>query len=910
MTIRNLDHLLAPRTIAVIGASPSPRSVGQVLARNLLRGGFGGPIMPVNPNHRAVEGVLAYPDVAHLPEPPDLAVICTPPKTVPALIDDLGRLGCRAAVVVTAGFGEGGNEAGAQLRQQMLDAAAPHLLRIVGPNCIGIAVPGIGLNATFADRAPLPGDVACLTQSGAVAAALIDWAAARGVGFSHLVSLGDMADVDFGDLLDYFAIDPKVRAVLLYAEGIVHARKFMSAARAASRAKPVIVVKSGRFAASAKAAHSHTGALAGSDTVYDAAFRRAGMLRVGDLEDLFDAFETLSRCPPLGGDRLAILTNGGGVGVLAVDAVAAMGGHLAALDEATCAALDGVLPVTWSRGNPIDIIGDASGERYAAALDILLKARDLDAILILNCPTAIASSVEAARAVIDTLARNARHRRIPVLTSWLGGETAETARGLFAAAGVPTYTTPEQAVRAMLQMVEFRRNQALLAEVPPRLRGAEAIDASARQDARRVIEAAREAGRTALDEIDAKRVLAAYGIPVPTIKRATSPAEVAQAAAAINAPVAVKIVSPDIIHKSDAGGVALDCLTPEAAWLAADSMLKTIRAKLPEARVEGFAVSEMVRRRDAFELILGASVDPVFGPVLLFGHGGTGVEVIQDTATALPPLNAVLARDLMGRTRIDRLLRGYRSFPAADRDAIAGALVNLSELISDHPEITELDINPLLADAGGVLALDARIKLGFEAERAPFAILPYPSECEREITLRDGTALVARPVKPEDAVLFRDMFKRIDPVDIRMRFLAAMRSLPEPLLARLTQIDYDREMAWMALAREAGGEEEMLGIVRLSQDPDRRRAEYAVLVRSDMKGRGLGYALMRVMLDYADECGVEEVFGVILRENRAMIDLARELGFAIRPDPEDPSLVEAKILVGDARPETVSATAS
>ena len=890
MSIRNLNRMFQPRSVALIGASDRPQSVGAVVARNLLRGGFDGPIMPVNPRHTAIESVLCYPDVAHLPVVPDLAVIATQPAGVPALIGELGARGCRAAIVLSAAFDQGPD--GPALRQALLDAAKPHLLRVLGPNCLGLAVPGIGLNATFARIQPLKGDVACITQSGAIATTLIDWAASRGIGFSHMVSLGDMADVDVGDMLDYLAHDGQVRAILLYAEGVTEARKFMSAARAAARTKPVIILKAGRYAVNGAAPGSHTGAMIGADAVYDAAFRRAGMLRVHSLDEMFSALETLSHARLVPGERLTILTNGSGVGVLATDALIEVGGRLAQLAPKTIEALDRLLPAAWSHTNPVDIIGDADGARYSAALELLLADPETDACLVMNCPQAVTTTVEAAEAVIRTLGKLAPRTQAKVMVNWLGEGPAREARARFAEAGVASYETPERAVTGFMHLREFRRNQQLLIRVPPAI----PADFSPHQDeARAIVAAATARGDEWLDEADSKALLSAYGIPVATVRRVATVEDVAEAAREIGRPVAVKIVSPDIVHKSDMGGVALDLASPEAAGLAAKAMLDRIRAAKPGLRIDGFAVQEMVTRPDAIELIVGLASDPTFGPVLLFGRGGTAVEVIGDKAVALAPLDMMLARDLIGSTRVARRLAGFRNVPPADLDAIALTLVKLSQLAADLPELVEVDINPLLADPDGVIALDARIRLG---TRAPFAILPYPSALEQRLTLADGSALLARPVRPEDAPEFERFFLRLRPEDIQHRFFAAMKALPAQLLARLTQIDYDREMAFVVLPPpESGIADDGYGVVRISADPDNERAEFAVIVRSDWQGRGLGRRLMELIIDYARARGLREIWGMILQENVGMIALVRRLGFTVRVDRDDPSLVTATLAV-------------
>lgn len=888
MTTRNLDALFNPSAIALVGASNRPGSIGAVIARNLFEAGFEGPILTVNPKERAIRSSLNYGSVAELPIAVDLAVVATPPDAIPQVIADLGQKGCRAAVVITAGFGEGDRASGKELRQRMLDAARPHLLRIVGPNCLGFISTGPRINASFAHLMPRKGDVAFVTQSGAMATTVLDWASARSVGFSHIISLGDKADVDFGDLLDHLALDNTTRAILLYVESVTDARKFMSAGRIAARTKPVIVIKAGRSAAGAKAALSHTGALAGADIVYDAAFRRAGMLRVYELRELFEAVTTLSSGIRLQGDRLTILTNGGGAGVLATDAIEGTPGRLATLAPATIAKLNGVLPSTWSGANPVDIIGDAPGKRYEDALSILLEDPNSDATLVLNCPTAVADSSEAADAVIRVVSKR---RRAPVLTCWLGETAVAASRQNFAACRVPTYETPDEAVRAFNHLVSYQRNQTALMETPP----ARTFDEPDRDRAREVVQAVIDAGRSALTEYEAKQVLRAYDIPTVDTRIARTPEEAGRLAAEIGKPVALKILSHDVTHKSDVGGVRLDLRTPAGVEEAARGMLLTVAERMPAARIEGFTVQEMINRPHAQELIAGIANDPTFGPVVLFGEGGIAVEVIADRAVALPPLNGVLAREMIERTRIARLLAGYRDRPPADIDAISSTLVKISELLGDLPQISELDINPLLADAQGVIALDARIVVhptkGIGTER--FAIRPYPTKLTSSITLTDGQVVLVRPIRPEDEPQLVDMVRRSDPRDVRMRFLGSVKDFPHLMAARLSQIDYDREMALVAVNREG----EVLGVVRIIADPDNEAAEYAIMVRSDSKGKGLGFQLMTRILDHGRQKGLRRIFGDVLRENLPMLHMAEDLGFKITAGSDDPTVVRVNLLL-------------
>lgn len=873
MTIRNLDALFHPRSVALIGASNQAGSVGSVIARNLLEGGFAGPIMPVNPHETAIRSTLGYRTIGALPRAPDLAVIATPAPTVPQIVADLGAAGCRAAVVVSAGFGEG------DLRQQLLDAAKPHLLRIVGPNCLGFISPAQGLNASFAHLSPAPGGLALVSQSGAIAAAAIDWAASAGVGFSHIVTIGDAADVDFGDLIDYLALDTATRAIVLYVESITDARKFMSAGRAAARTKPVVVIKAGRSAAGAKAAFSHTGALAGADEVYDAAFRRAGMLRVADLRELFDAAETLSAGLSVAGDRLAILTNGGGAGVLAADALSARGGRLAELSPVTTAALTQVMPGGWRAGNPVDILGDARPERYAAAMQALLQAPEADALLVINCPVAVADSTNAAQAVIE--AAQAIQPRPPVLTCWLGEKAVAEGRRRLSAAGLSSHETPGEAVRAFMHLADHARQQTLLLEAPGR--GPEPVDLT---EAKAVVDAALQAGRTSLSAQEAARVLKAYGIAVVADRIVKDSEGAAQAASQLGVPVALKIRSPDITHKSDVGGVALHLADAAAVRAAAEAMLAKVRAGAPQARLEGFTVQPMIHRPQARELIAGLSRDPTFGPVVLFGHGGVAVEVLADRVIGLPPLNAPLAKDMIARTRVSNLLQAHRDRTPADLDAVADVLARLSRLATDLPEIAELDINPLLADADGVLALDARVRLEPAGVRA--ALRPYPSELTTTVEV-DGVVLTLRAIRPDDADRLIALVERCDPEDLRFRFGAAVRHLPLAWARRLAQIDYERQLAIVAEAPDG----DLLGVVRLASDPEGETAEFALLVRSDWRNRGLGRRLLQALLAIARARGVRRVWGDVSLDNGRMLDLAEHLGFVreAAPDPTEVRLL-------------------
>jgi len=902
MSIRHFDSLFDPRSVAVIGASSRAGSVGATVWRNLRDGGYRGTLMAVNPKHVDLDGVPVAASVAALPAAPELAVICTPAASVAGLIEELGERGTRAAIVLTAGLD-------AAQKQAMLLAARRHLLRILGPNCLGLLAPHIGLNASFAHTGALPGSLAFVSQSGALVTAMLDWAQGRSIGFSHFVSLGEHADVDFADMLDYLASDARTRAILLYVESIEGARKFMSAARAAARNKPVLVVKAGRSTQGQKAAASHTGALAASDLVFDAAIRRAGMLRVDTLQDLFTAAEALSHFsgPAAPGqaqqDRLTLVTNGGGAGVMAADAAALAGVPLAELSAATLAALDAGLPANWSHGNPVDIIGDAPVARYVHTLRTLLADPDSGTLLFMHAPTAIVPSAEIAAALVPVLTPVPTPVLLPmpagaaqrVLSCWLGGPGVAEARRLFQQAGIPSYDTPEEAVRAFGMLVTYRRNQELLIEAPPARPPAGTVGADL-AEVRRIVDAALAGGREWLSEPEAKALLTACRVPVAGTRIAGPTATAAAATAAAIAqvdgyPVALKILSPDISHKSDVGGVMLDLQDAGAVAAAAGLMLERVRLVRPDARITGFTVQAMVRRAQALELIVGASIDPLFGPVILFGQGGTSVEVVADRAVALPPLNAPLAHALIQRTRVARLLAGWRDVPPANTDALVAVLTTVSQLLADVPQIAELDINPLLVDAHGVVALDARVRVLRSAPggAAHFAIRPYPEELVETVDWQ-GRRLTLRPVRPEDEAQHRSFLERLDPVDVRMRVFYSRRSMERSELARLTQIDYEREMAFIAtaLTEGDGGGEETLGVVRSTTDPDNVDAEFGIIVRSDLKGGGLGELLMHKLIDFHRGRGTQRLVATVLNENRRMLELAQDLGFSF--DEEQPDV--------------------
>ncbi|WP_019657353.1 bifunctional acetate--CoA ligase family protein/GNAT family N-acetyltransferase [Variovorax atrisoli] len=873
MTIRHLDRLLSPASVAVFGASNRPASVGATVWRNLRAGGFKGAVHGVNPKHASLDGVPVFPDAAHLPAAPDLAVICTPPATVAPLVAELGALGTHAAVIITAGLEP-------RQKQAALEAARPFTLRLLGPNCLGLLSPHIGLNASFAHTDALAGDVAFVSQSGALVTAVLDWTRSRGVGLSHMVSLGEHCDVDFGDLLDHLASDAHTRSILLYVESIESPRKFMSAARAAARNKPVIVLKAGRAGHGIAAATSHTGALAGSDAVYDAALRRAGMLRVDTLQELFLAAETLSRFRGNGHGRLTVMTNGGGAGVMAADAAAREGVVLADPGSALLARLDAALPANWSRANPIDIIGDAPAERYAETLGALLADTSAGAVLFMHAPTAIVRSEDIARACLPLV----RGQASRVMSAWLGDAAVTQARRLFEEAGVADYASPEEAVHAFAMLQTYRRNQEILMETPGAAHGA-APDADA---VRTTLDAALAEQREWLGEQEAKSLLQAYGIEtVPTVAVAPTAEAAVEAGKGLGYPLALKILSRDITHKTDVGGVRLGLRDEAALRSAAGEMLEAVRNARPLAQIDGFTVQHSLHRPHAQEIIVGASIDPVFGPVILFGQGGTAVEAAADTAIALPPLNRALAAELVSRTRVARLLAGFRDHPPARLDALHDVLVAVSRMLADLPRLAELDINPLWVDEHGALALDARMRLSRTPQHgtARFAILPYPDQWVRTHTW-NGREIVVRPIRPEDEPQHRRFLESLDAEDMRMRFFSVRKEMPRSELARLTQIDYDREMAFIAEDVDAQGHARTLGVARTVCDPDNVEAEFALVVRSELKGQGLGKVLFERLIEHARSRGTLRLVGIVLRENTRMLKLTAALGF--KADPAEP----------------------
>jgi acetyltransferase len=886
MSTFRLEQIFSPKRIAIVGGSPRHGSLGTIILQNALNAGFAGEIAVVNPHYERIGGLKTHPNLKSLPFVPDLIVVTAPAPAIPEIITQAGRLGIAGAVIISSGLGHGPGSIAEAAEQ----AARAGKLRIVGPNCLGIMFPRAGLNASFAARQPAPGSLALISQSGAIAAAMVDWGAEKSVGFSGIVSIGDQLDVDVADLLDYFALDEKTRAILLYLEAVTDARKFMSAARAAARLKPVVVVKSGRMAQGAKAAATHTGALAGSDAVYDAAFRRAGLLRVFDLRELFDCAELLGRhvrAPD--GKRLAILTNGGGLGILAVDRLSELGGVIAPLSRDASAKLDAALPPTWSKADPIDIAGDADADRYLAALDILLADTAGDAVLVMNVETAVAPATSIAEAIAGRV-KAARMQKYstpkPVLAAWVG--TDQSVAPIFDKAEIPHFPTEDDAVRAFMHLVKHREAMEALLATPPDVSSLFMPDVSA---ARKIVRGALKEGRSWLDPIEIADLFKAYAITMVPTLAAGSPDEAvtkAESFLAQNLAVAIKVMSRDIRHKSDFGGVSLGLTTRDDVRAAAARVMANAKRARPDARIEGVMVQPMIVRPGARELILGIADDPTFGPVIAFGRGGTPVEIINDKALALPPLDMNLAGDLVGRTRVSRLLAAYRDVAAVPPDAVPLTLVKLSQMAADLPEIHELDINPLLADQNGVLALDARVGIrvaatGF-AGRTRFAVRPYPTEWERQLQLKGGWKVCVRPMRPDDEPAIVRLLQNVAREDLRLRFFHSVREFSHQFVSRLTQLDYARAMAFVALDPVS---KEVIGVVRLHSDSRHETAEYAILLRSELKGKGLGWALMQLLIEYARADGLKSLFGEVLNENTTMLAMCRELGFKVTSDPKE-----------------------
>jgi acetyltransferase len=879
MSIQSLDRIFQPKTVAVIGASEKSESIGHAVLRNLVEGGYEGEIFPVNPHYAKVMDRRAFPSILDVPQTVDLAVVSTPISNAVSVIEACVRAGVGGAVILSAG----GKEIGAPgrvIEAQILERARLGGLRIIGPNCMGVISAPKRLNASFATQMGHFGSLALISQSGAICAAILDLSIREHIGFRYFVSIGSMLDVDFGDLVNYLGHDPSVSSIILYVEHLTSIRKFMSAARAVARSKPIVVLKSGKSLAGARAASSHTGAMAGEDACYDAAFKRAGIVRVSTIEELFDCAELMAKQPIPEGSGLAIMTNGGGPGVMAADTLATFGYEPASLLPKTVERLNEILPPFWSKGNPIDILGDAPPERWSKAIRACLEAHEINGLVIIFVPQALSDGLAVARVLADMV----RGRQTPPLFAvWMGGENVEQARSLLNQANIPTFETPERAVTAFVHLYSYALNLDLSQEVPPRL------PASLRfreAEARAILESSLKDGRALLTEVESKGLLDAYGIPVNETLMASSVDEALAAAERIGYPVVMKVSSRDIIHKSDAGGVRLDLKGMADVQRAFTDIMAGCRAYDPKARILGVSVQRMVNAFDC-ELILGSKRDPDFGPVILFGMGGVMTEVMGDRAIALPPLNRLLARRLMEETRVFRLLKGYRNRQPANLELLEEILIRLCELVKDFPEIVELDINPLVVCGDRALAVDARAVVAPSEKRGPehLVISPYPNQYELRTVTKGGLEIFVRPIRPEDGPLLEELFAVLTPQTIYYRFLSPMKSIPRKMLALFTQIDYDLDMALVALQAGAG-KERMLGVSRLIADPRGREAEFAVLVGDPWQGKGIGATLMEQLVQIAKQRDIDSLWGVVLATNSQMLALGMKLGFQATRIPD------------------------
>ena len=878
-----LERMLNPKVVAVIGATDREDSVGQALMKNLLLGKDRRAIYPVNPTRENVMGLKCYPDISKVQEHVDLAVIATPSRTVPALVEECGKAGADGLVIVSAGFREIGEE-GLKLEHEIKRIQAKYDMRILGPNCVGVIRPHAALNATFLRDNPESGQIAFVSQSGALGSAILNWAVNAHIGFSMFASLGSTLDMDYGDMIDYLGEDPNTKSIIIYMEDVRNAKKFMSAARGFARTKPIIVIKAGKHAAGAKAASSHTGALAGDYEVYDAAFKRAGVVMVNEIADLFNCASVLdSRFLPAG-PRLTIVTNAGGPAVLAADAIIDNGGQLAKLSEDSMRTLDTNLPPYWSRGNPVDILGDANVKRYELAVNTCMADPNVDGLLVMYTPQGVAPATPVA----EIVAQISSDRRKPVLTVWMGEESVREARDVFYNSNIPTYSTPEQAVKTYMYMYRYRRNLDLLYQTPREL----PVDLSPpKSHLKLMLRRAIEEGRTGLSQADADRFLDAYGIPRAKGSLAKTVDQASMIASRVGYPVVLKIASQDILHKTDVGGVIKGVETSQVLREQFQALTERVRKAKPDARIDGVYVQKMEKDID-YELILGSKKDRDFGAVILFGSGGIGVELFRDFSIGLPPLDQVLARRIVEETRIyEALSKGLRNEPPVDLRSLEEVMVRFSNMIVDFPEIAEMDLNPLVVSDRKISVLDARIiidpRVSEHAEGYPhLVIMPYPTKYVTPWKLRDGIEVILRPIRPEDEPIELEFIRGLSTETSRFRFFQIIKDLPHEALVRFCNIDYDREMAFIAETRE-GEKRREIGVARLIIEPNRKRGEFAVVVADKHQASGLGTKLVDMLIGVAKEKGIESVYGIIMSENLKMIRLCEKLGFSIRREEEN-----------------------
>jgi acetyltransferase len=890
-----LDDIFNPRSVALIGATDREGSVGRTVLWNLLSTPFGGTVYPVNPKRASILGVKAYKDVASLPEVPDLVVITTPAPTAPGLIQECVDAGVPSAIIISAGFKEHGEE-GKNLERKIADIIAGGKMRIIGPNCLGVMNPITGMNATFARHIARPGNVAFISQSGALCTAILDWSLRENVGFSAFVSTGSMLDVGWGDLIDYFGDDPRTKSIIIYMESVGDARSFLSAAREISLSKPILVIKPGRTAAAAKAAASHTGSLTGSDEVLDAAFRRSGVLRVQNISDLFYMSEVLARQPLPQGPRLCMVTNAGGPGVLATDALVTGGGNVADLSDKTMKAFDEFLPPHWSHNNPVDILGDAEPERYSHSLEIAAQDPSIDGMLVILTPQGMTNPTQIA----EQLKPYANSLGKPVLASWMGGAEVAAGEEILNQAGIPTFAFPDTAARMFNYMWRYSYNLRALYETP-NLRAESDAAAPDRSKAKKIIEDVRKSGRTILTEFESKELLAAYGIPTVPTRIAITEEEAVKSAEEFGFPVVLKLYSETITHKTDVGGVQLNIRTAESVRASFNAIRNSVSEKVGAQHFQGVTVQPMIKL-DGYEIIIGSTIDPQFGPVLLFGTGGQLVEVFKDRALALPPLNTTLARRMMERTKIFTALQGVRGRKPVDIPALEDMLVRFSQLVVEQPWIKEIDINPLLASAENLVALDARVVLHDpkmkESELPKPAIRPYPIQYVGQWKMKNNETVTIRPIRPEDEPTIIKFHEKLSERTVLMRYFAPLHLAQRTAHERLTRIcfvDYDREMAMVAERKDGvGGVPEILAVSRLHHLHGTENFEATVVVIDEAQHLGLGSELMRRSVEIARKEGAKRVVATVLKENEEMQAIFRGLGFHLEP-VEGKDLVRAEL---------------
>ncbi|MEW8311983.1 MAG: bifunctional acetate--CoA ligase family protein/GNAT family N-acetyltransferase, partial [Candidatus Thiodiazotropha taylori] len=864
-----LTPLFSPKSVAMFGASERENSVGEVVFRNLISSGYKGAIYPINPKHEEIQGIKAYKSIEEIGKPVELVVVATPAKTIPAIVEACGLHGVKTMIILSAGFRESG-PAGLRLEERVVEVAKEFGIRFIGPNCLGLIRPDQGINITFGNNNAKPGNLALVSQSGAICTAILDWAETNDIGFSTVISTGISADLDFGDYLDYLVADPKTDSILLYVEGIKNARRFMSGLRAAARIKPVIVLKVGRHAAGAEASMSHTGALVGSDETFSAALSRSGVLRVETISQLFSAAKALSSRYRVYGNKLAIITNGGGPGVMAADRASDLGIELASFNDDTIKALNEALPEVWSHGNPVDIIGEAPPERYRAAVDICLNDPGVDGTIVILTPQAMTKPDAVAQELIDLADK---HKK-PILTSWMGGKQIENGRKLFNNARLPSFRTLENAVDAFHYLSSHQESQRLLMQTPAKSsRRHEQPDA---EGARLIIESALSEQRKVLSEPESFALLGAFRINAVRNGIARSANEALILAESIGFPVAMKIFSPDISHKSDAGGIRLNINNAQAVRTNYRDLIEQVKETRPEATIEGVTVEQMYQSPNGRELLIGIVRDPVFGPVISFGSGGTTVEVMGDSAIALPPLNRRLASDLIDRTKASKMLDQFRHMPAANREALVDVLLRVSSMACELPWIQEMDINPLILDDQGAVAVDARIRVNYPRPSTdPYhhlAIHPYPVNLVARTQLPNGINIVIRPIRPEDADLEQNFTRQLSNEAKYFRFMSSIQELTPEMLTRFTQIDYHNEMALIAVTEDQHHEVE-LGVARYVINPDKRSCEFALVVADEWQRQGIGHKLMNHLMGIARDRGLERMEGEVLSNNFKMLDL-------------------------------------